>query len=85
LTLSFVVFAPVADGLNTTLIVQVAPAGTEFPQLLVSEKGCGLVLESATLVIGRAAPLVFVSVTDCDVLFVPWSSAPNAKDVGDSV
>ena len=36
------VAAPLAEGLKVTLIVQLAPAATELPQLLVSAKSLAL-------------------------------------------
>ena len=39
LTLSVVVADPTKAGLNTTLIVQVAPTATDVPQVLVCENG----------------------------------------------
>jgi hypothetical protein len=57
LMLSTAAFASAKSGLNTTLIVQVAPTATDVPQVLVSENGWGLGLESVMLVTGstRAA------------------------------
>jgi len=49
------VAAPLAEGLKVTLIVQLAPAATELPQLLVSTKLLALEPETARLVMLRAA------------------------------
>ena len=49
------VAAPLAEGLKVTLIVQLAPAATELPQLLVCVKSLGFAPESAKLVMLRAA------------------------------
>src|ERR1700722_1257730 len=56
---------PVLVGLKITAMVQVAPALTCVPQLLVCEKSCGFapVIEIRERV--RAAFPVFVSVTFC--------------------
>ena len=62
-TLSVAVTGPTAAGSNTTLIAQLAPTATEAPQVLLCENGCGLEVESATLVIGSATAPVFVTVT----------------------
>lgn len=85
LTLSVAFLNPVAVGLNTTLIVQVAFAATEVPQVLVCEKGWGLVLESVMLVMGSATLPVFVTVAACAALFVPCAWLPNATTVGATV
>jgi hypothetical protein len=57
---------PVAVGVNTTLIAQVAPAATELPQVLVCEKSP--VVE--TLVMASGPAPVLVSVTVCAGLAV---------------
>ncbi len=62
-TLSVAVADPADAGLNTTLIVHFAATATEVPHVLLCENGCEPVLESLMLVIGRAAVLVFVTVT----------------------
>ena len=84
-TFSVAVFDPVEVGLNTTLIVQVAPTPTEVPQVLVCENWPGVVPESVMLVIGSATLPVFVTVTDCAALVVPCVWLLNATDVGDTV
>ncbi len=60
--LSEAVKLPLADGVKVTLIVQLAPAATELPQLLVWAKSLGLVPVSARLVILMAAVPVFLRV-----------------------
>jgi hypothetical protein len=66
---------PVAVGENVTLIVQFAPVSTEPPQLLVWTKSP----LAARLVIVKVALPVFVSVTDCAALVVPWFWELNAR------
>src|SRR6266404_4036407 len=70
LALSVMVIAPVrvpvAVGVNVTLIVQLAPAATEVPQVLV----CAYCALAAMLVMLSAALPVFVSVTVCAALVV---------------
>jgi hypothetical protein len=55
---------PIAAGVNVTLIVQVAAAATETPQLFVWLKSPVLPPVTAMLVTASAAFPVFVSVTD---------------------
>ena len=57
---------PVAVGVNVTLIVQLAPAATELPQVLLSAY-CALAVMLVTL---SAAVPVLVSVTVCAALVV---------------
>jgi hypothetical protein len=81
-TFRVAVLAPVDVGLNTTLIVQVAPTASDVPQVLVSENCPAFVPVSVMLVICRAALAVFVTVTDCEALATPSASLPNATVVG---
>ena len=77
--------APVAVGLNATLIVQFAPAAT-VPQVLVSEKSPLFAPVMATEVTESAALPLLVSVTVCGVpLVVPTGWFANASDAGDNV
>ena len=57
---------PVAVGVNVTLRVQLAPAATELPQVLVCVYGA---LAAMLVMFNNAVP-VFVSVTVCAVLAV---------------
>jgi hypothetical protein len=66
--LSVAARAPLAEGVKVTLIVQLAPAATELPQVLVWAKLLALVPESARLVILNAALPLLVSVIACAVL-----------------
>jgi hypothetical protein len=63
--------APVAVGLNVTLIVQLPVfAATELPQVFVCAKSPLFAPVTAMPVMPRAALPVLVSVTDCDPLVV---------------
>jgi hypothetical protein len=53
---------PAAEGLKVTLMVQLAPAATEAPQLLVWEKSLALAPEIAMLVKFKAAFPLLVKV-----------------------
>ena len=70
---------PVAVGVNVTLIVQLAPAATEVPQVLVWAY-CAL---AAMLVTLSAAVPEFVSVTVCAALLVPTAWLANVRLVGE--
>ena len=58
---------PVVVGVNVTLIVQLLPAVTEPPQLLLSAKSPLVAIPEIT----RLAVPVFVSITGCVALVVP--------------
>ncbi len=62
-TVSVAAADPTEAGLNTILTAHFALTAIEVPQVLVCENGWEPVLESLMLVIGRAAVLVFVTVT----------------------
>ena len=76
---------PVADGVNVTLMVQLAPAAKLDPQVVVRAKLVLLVPVMVMLEIVRApAPvLVKVTVRAALVVFTVWF--PKASDVGDKV
>ena len=59
-TTTVAVRVPAATGLKATLMVQLAPAATELPQLFVWIKSLALAPETATLVTFRSAPPVLV-------------------------
>lgn len=67
-TLRAALRAPLAVGVNVTLMVQLAPAATLDPQLLVWPKSPALVPPIAMLEIVRAVLPVFVRVTLCAAL-----------------
>src|SRR5438876_852284 len=73
--------APVAVGVNVTLVVQFAPAATGVPQVLVWAY-CAL---AAMLVTLSAALPVLLSVTDCAALVVFSSWLPKLKFVADKL
>jgi hypothetical protein len=78
-------FTPLEVGANITLMVQADPPGTEVPQVLVCENNARFAPASATLVIGKAALLSFVTVTDNGALAEFVAMLPNANAVGDNV
>ena len=55
---------PMPEGVKVTLIVQLAPAATEVPQLLVWEKSLALAPETEMLLTLKAALPELVSVID---------------------
>ena len=63
MTVTVAVRVPAAVGLKVTLMVQLAPAATLEPQVLVWAKSLALVPESATLVMLKAALPELVRVT----------------------
>jgi hypothetical protein len=62
---------PAAEGVKVTLIVQLPPAATELPQLLVWAKSPELDPKTAMLVTVRAELPELVSVTACAALATP--------------
>ncbi len=74
---------PVADGVKVTLIVQVAPAATELPQLLVWVKSLGFVPVSAILVRLKAALAVLLRVMVWTALVAPTAWLANVRLVGE--
>src|SRR5271157_5953949 len=74
---------PVAVGSNVTLTVQLAPAATELPQVLVCAKSPALAPESAMPERLKAAvpPLVRVAVSVPLLVFTDW--LPNERLLGD--
>jgi len=70
---------PAAEGVQVTLIVQLAPAATLDPQLLVCAKSLELAPVSATLPMPKGAPPAFVRVTLLAVLVVPTDWLPKAR------
>ena len=71
LMLSEAVSLPLAVGVNVTLIVQLAPAASELPQVLVWAKALALAPVIATLVMLNVAVPLFVRVTVEAALLVP--------------
>jgi len=77
--------APVAVGLNVTLIVQFAFAARLAGQVLVSVKSLAFAPAIVMLVIVSAALPEFVSVTACGALDVPTFCDANVRAVGASI
>jgi hypothetical protein len=73
------VLAPTAVGLKVTLRVQLAPAATLAPQVLVWEKSPLAVM----LVTLRATFPVLLSVTVCALLLVPTACAGKVREAGE--
>ena len=74
---------PLAAGLNVTLIVQLLPAATELPHVLVWAKSLALLPVRARLVILKAALPVLLRVAICAVLVAPTDWLPKARLVGE--
>ena len=74
---------PLAEGMNVTLIVQLAPAATLAPQLLVCAKSLELAPVSAMLVMFSVVPPLFVSVAAWALLVVPRAWLANVMLGGD--
>ena len=74
---------PLAEGLNVTLIVQLLPAATELPHVLVWAKSLALTPVSARLVMFSVVPPLFVSVTAWALLVVPRAWLANVMLGGD--
>ena len=75
--------APAAEGVKVTLIVQLAPAATLAPQLLVWAKSTEFAPPSAMLEMLSEALPVLESVTVCAALVEPIFSWPNARLVAE--
>ena len=78
-TVSVPVRVPEVVGINVTLMVQLAPAATELPQLLVWAKS-PLALMAVIL---RAALPELLSVTVCGALVVPCAWLPKVRLTGE--
>ncbi len=74
---------PLAAGVKVTLIVQLAPAATLAPQLLVCAKSLGLVPVMAILVMLKAALPVLFRVTDWAALEVPTAWLAKVRLAGE--
>src|SRR5450631_253186 len=74
--------APTEIGLNTTLIVHVAPAASVAPQVCVCVKLVGLVPDNVYELIINANPPVFERVNTLELLVVLMVCEPNAAVVG---
>ena len=76
---------PEAEGVKSTAIVQLAPAATEVPQLLVCAKLLALAPVTARLVRFKVLAPVLVSVTVCTVLVIAIDSLPKDKLLGETL
>jgi hypothetical protein len=74
---------PEEAGVNVTLIVQLPPAATEAPQVLVAVKSPGLAPVTAMLAMFNDALPVSFRVTDCAELVVPRFWLPKARVLAD--
>jgi hypothetical protein len=77
--------APVAVGLNFTLMLQLAPAANELPQVCVCRKSPALVPVIAMEVIDRANVPMLVRVTVLAALVVPTVTEPKLRLVTDNL
>lgn len=84
LTLSAAVRVPLAVGLNVTLMLQLAPAPKELPQLWVCAKSPTLVPVIAIPLIVKVLVPTLVSVTVIAGLVVPMATVPKFRLVGKS-
>src|SRR5213594_1820870 len=74
--------APVAVGVNFTLIVQLAPTATELPQVPSPAKAKLPLIRKPPLNVGVAWP-VLVSVTNLTALVVPTAWLPKLSELGE--
>src|ERR1700683_301691 len=74
--------SPLADGVKITLMVQVAPASRDIPQLFVSAKSLLLDPVIVMLVIFSAEVAEFVTVVDSAALGVPTASSSKVNCLG---
>jgi len=82
----FALRAPVVDGLNVTLTVQLAAAARDAPQVVaVCGKSPASVPVTAILLMVSAVVPTLVSVTLSTVLVKPTAQSPKATDVGESL
>jgi hypothetical protein len=76
--------APLAVGLNVTLMMQLDPAASELPQVWVWAKSPGLFPLTAMLVIVKEVVPTFVSVTFIAALVVPIAWVKKLRLTGES-
>src|ERR1039457_5271426 len=70
---------PAAVGVKVTKMLQLPPAATLAPQVLVCAKSPGLVPVTARLLIRRVAEPVLLSITDWAALVVPTFWLANVR------
>lgn len=83
-TESVAVRVPAAEGVNVTLMLQLAPIARETPQVVVRAKLLELVPEIAMLLMLMLAAPVFVSTTTWAALVVLRFWLPKLTEVGDN-
>jgi hypothetical protein len=81
--LTVAVRVPAAVGVNVMLIVQLPPAATELPQVVVSGKSPGLSPVTIKLVMPKRVLPLFVKLTVCAGLLVPTSWLPKVRVEGE--
>ena len=81
---TFAVSVPLIEGVNVTVIVQVAWGATALVQVLVWLKSALLVPVTLTPVTFRSVLPVLVTVTVCGLLVVPTFWLPKLRLDGDS-
>jgi len=74
---------PETEGVNHTAIVQLVPAASELPHVLVWAKSLALAPASARLVMLKAALPVLLRVTVCVALLTSTGWVPKARLVGE--
>ncbi len=82
-TVTAAVRVPLAAGVKVTLIVQLAPAGTELPQVLVWAKSLAFVPVIARLEIPKAALPELFTMTVCALLELSTGRLPKLRLAGD--
>ncbi len=85
-TVKFALRAPVVDGLNVRLMVQLAAAARELPQVVaVSGKSAASVPVTAMLLMVSAVVPMLVSVTFLTALVRPTAKVPKPRGMGASL
>ena len=82
--LTVAVRVPAAVGVNVMLIVQLPPAATELPQVVVSGKSPGSSPVTTKLVMPKMVLPLFVKLTVCAGLLVPTSWLLNVRFEGET-
>jgi len=76
---------PLADGLKVTLMVQLAPAATELPQVLLWAKSLALTPETAMLEMFSVALPGLLRVAVCAALALPRDWLPKERLEGETL
>ena len=82
--LSVAVRLPLAAGVKVTLILQLPPAATELPQVLLCAKSLGLVPVIVRLDIDNASLLELLRVVVCVPLVEPTDTLPKERLPGET-